>query len=116
MSGYVMDVFCGTSAFLALSWNWSKTSPPVHIYCSDMWEENFIPQIYEICDMFLGSMYHKIFKEDALAFSERAKELIALHGDWYVGEYFSYIRIWGSNTFHLLPRIVLDHMVLQELS
>ena len=40
--------------------------------------------------------------------------MIALHGDWYVGEYFSYIHIWGGNTVHLLPRIVMDRMVLQE--
>ena len=36
-------------------------------------------------------------------------------GDWYVGENFSYIRIWGSNTVHMLPRIVLDRLVLEEV-
>ena len=61
-------------------------------------------------------MYHKIFKADTLAFSERARALITLHDNWYVGEYFSYIIIWGSNTVHLFPRIVLDRMVLQEIA
>ena len=37
-------------------------------------------------------------------------------GDWYVGEYFSYIRIWRRNTFHLLPKIVPERMVLEEIS
>ena len=91
MSGYVLDVFCATYSFLAMGWNWSKTSPPVHIYCSYMWEDNFVPQIYEICDLFVGSMYHNIFKADAPYFCERVRALITLHGDWYVGEYFSYI-------------------------
>ena len=39
-----------------------------------------------------------------------------MYGNWYVGEYFSYIRIWGSNVVHFLPRIVPDRMVLQEFS
>ena len=42
--------------------------------------------------------------------------MIALHADWYVGEYFSYIIIWGSKIVHMLLRIVLDHMVLQEMA
>ena len=33
-----------------------------------------------------------------------------------MGEYFSYIRIWGSNTVHLLLRIVPDRMLLQEIA
>ena len=61
-------------------------------------------------------MYHKIFKEYAPTFSERACAFIYLHGDWYVIDYFSYIQIWGSNTVHLLPRIVPYPMVLQEVA
>ena len=79
-----------------------------------MWDGNFIPRVYELCDLFFGSMYYKIFKVDAPAFSESARELISYYGDWYVGEYLSYIRVWGRNIVHLLPRIVLDRMVLQE--
>ena len=99
-----------------MGWNWQKNSPPIHIYCSNMWKDNFLPCIYDICDLFLGSMYHKIFKVDAPTFSERATALITLHGDWYVGEYFSYFRIWGSKMIHLLPIIVPDRMVLHEFS
>ena len=116
MSGYVMDVFCATSSFPAMGWNWSKTSPLVHIYCSDMWEDNFVPWICEICDLFLGSMYQIIFREDAPTFFERAKDLISLHGDWYVGEYLSYIRILGNNKVHMLPIILPDRLVLQEVA
>ena len=52
MSGFVMDEFYVTSPFLTLNWNWDKNCPPVHIYCSDIWEDNFIPRVYEICDLF----------------------------------------------------------------
>ena len=50
-------------------------------------------------------MYQKNFKEDTPSFLERAGALIALHGDWYVGVYFSFIIIWGRNTVDLLARI-----------
>ena len=56
-----------------------------------------------------------IFRGDAPTFSERPRALISIMGDWYVGEYFSYICVWGRNTVHLLMRIGPDRMVLQEI-
>ena len=88
-----MDVFCTTSKFPNLGWNWENNCPPVHIYCFDWWEDNFFHRIYDLCDLFLGSMYHMIFKADAPTFSAKSMALIVVHGDWYVGEYFSYFRI-----------------------
>ena len=57
-------------------------------------------------------MYFKIFKVDDAAFSKGARELNSLYGDSYVGEYLYYIKIWGRNIAHLLPKIVPNHMVL----
>ena len=108
LSRYVIDVFCATSSFPAMGWNWTRTSPLVHIYCSDMCEDNFFHLIYEISDHLIGSIYQMIFKGDAPTFSERTRALISLMGDWYVGEYFSYIWIWGRNTVHLLSKIVSE--------
>ena len=45
MSRYVVDVFCVTSSFPTMDWNWTKTSPLVHIYYSDMWEVTFSSDI-----------------------------------------------------------------------
>ena len=81
-----------------------------------MWDDNFIPHVYELHDLFLRSMYCKSFKVDAPAFSQKSRGLISNYGDWYIGEYLSYIRIWGSNIVHLLLRIVPDRMVLQEFA
>ena len=102
-----------TSLFPDLCWNWQKDCPPVHIYFSDMWEDIFVPYIYDICHLFLGSMCHNIFKGNAPTFSVTTRDSISLHD---VGEYFSYFRIWGSNTVHLLSRIVPNCMVLQEFA
>ena len=37
-------------------------------------------------------------------------------GDWYVGEYFTYIKVYGSNTAHMFPKVILDRLVLEEIS
>ena len=100
-----------------MGWNWTRFGHPIHIYYSAvLWEFNLIPLIYDICDHFISSSYHSIFKGDAPRFSDRARALISTMGDWYVSEYFAYIRIWGSNTVHLLPRIDPDRMVLEDIS
>ena len=57
LSGYVMDVLYATSSFPMMGWNWTRTSPLVHIYYSVLWEDKFVPKIYEICDHFIGSIY-----------------------------------------------------------
>ena len=46
----------------------------------------------------------------------KAKNLIATIGDWYVGESFAYIRVWGSNTTHMLPKFVPNRLVIEEIS
>ena len=113
LSRYVIYVFYPMFSFPTMGWNWTKTSPLIHIYCSALWEDNFIPHIHEICYQFIGLMYQIFFKGDAPNFLKRAKALISLMGDWYVGEYFPYIGFWGSNTVHWLPRILPNRMVLQ---
>ena len=65
---YVMDVFCATFPILAMGWNWTRIGPLAHIYCSPSWEDNFIPIIYDICDHFMGSIYHNLLNEDASTF------------------------------------------------
>ena len=37
-------------------------------------------------------------------------------GDWYVGESFTYIMVFGNNASHMLPKFVLDKLVLEEIS
>ena len=59
LSAYVMDVFYAGLPFLAVAWNWASVGPPVHIYCSVLWEDNFIPLIYDICDHFICHVYKK---------------------------------------------------------
>ena len=73
-------------------------------------------RFYDICESFLGRVYFFIFNKEAPAFSPKAKSLIATMGDWYVGESFTYIRVYGSNAAHMFPKVVPDRLVLEELS
>ena len=73
-------------------------------------------RFYKICENFLGRIYFLIFKREAPAFSLESKNLIATMGDWYVGESFAYIMVWGRNTAHMLPKVALDRLVIEEIS
>ena len=90
--------------------------PPVHIYHSKLWESNYVANFYDICESFLGRVYFLIFKKEAPAFSLEAKALIATMGDWYVGESFTYIRVYGSNIAHMFHKVIPDRFVLEEIS
>ena len=92
------------------------TSSPMHIYHSKLWDRNYVARFYDICESFLSRVYFLIFNKEALAFSPKAKSLIAIMGDWYVGESFTYIRLYGSNASHMFPKVVPDRLVLEEIS
>ena len=61
-------------------------------------------------------VYFMLYKKDSPRLFEHAKSLVSTMGYWYIGEYFTYIIIWGSRFVHLLPRIVPDKMVLEEVA
>ena len=71
---------------------------------------------YDICENFLYRFYFLIFKKEAPAFSLESKTLIAMMGDWYVHESFAYIRVFGSSASHMLPKVVPDRLVLEDIS
>ena len=78
--------------------------------------KKYVVRLYDICESFLGRVYFLIFNKEAPAFSPEAKAFIATMGDWYVGESFTYIRFYGSNTAHMLPKFIPDSLVLEEIS
>ena len=61
-------------------------------------------------------VYFLIFNKEAPAFSPEANSLVATMGDQYVVESFTYISVYGSNSSHMLPKVVLDRLVLEEIS
>ena len=96
--------------------NWVLPTPPIHIYQSELWDTNYVTNFYDICESFLGQVYLLIFNKEALALSPESKTLIAKMGYWYVSESFTYIKLFGSNVAHMLPKMVPDRLVLEEIS
>ena len=88
----------------------------MHIYHSKLCNRTYVARFYDICESFLGRVYFLVFNKESPAFSPEEKALIATMVDWYVGEYFTYIRVYGSNAAHMLPKGVLDRLVLEEIS
>ena len=80
-SAFVIDVFYTDFQYPNLGWNWTLSAPPVPIYHAEMWDTNYVPRFYDICEKFLGRIYFLIFKKEALAFSTKAKNLIATMGE-----------------------------------
>ena len=115
-SAFIYDILCTQFEYPNLGWKWSFSAPPVSIYYSELWDTNYAPRFYDICQYLLGTIYFLIFKKEAPAFSPEATGLIGIMGDWYVGENFLYIRIWGSNIVHMLPKIVPNGLVLVEVA
>ena len=77
LSTYIMEVFFLDMPFLAMGWDWKKFGPPIHIYCSALWEDNFITLVYDIFDHFVGSISQNNFKQDAPTFPDQPKTLIS---------------------------------------
>ena len=113
---FIFYVFCTEFQYPKLGWNWTLMAPLVPIYYSKLWDTNYAARLYDICEHFLTSIYFSIFEMEAPAFSTEARNFIATMGDWYVGELFSYIKIWDGNTIHMLTRIVHNRLVLEEVA
>ena len=110
---YIVDIFCPKFHYPNLGWSRVLPALPIHIYHAELWNTNYVTKFYDICENFLGWVYFLIFKKEAPAFSPKSKNIIATMGDWYVSESFSYIRVFGISTSHMIPKVVTNRLVLE---
>ena len=80
-SSFIIDVFCIEFQYPHLGWNWTLQTPPVPIYYSTLWDNNYMPSFYDICEYFMGTIYFKIFKVQDPSFSPKARALISTMGN-----------------------------------
>lgn len=117
MSAFLVDAVCSSNSFPLMGWTWKPDMPPVHIYCCELWASNFRKHIYEICDNFMAPLHSLIFNKPAPRLSIEARNTIRSIGDWYIEEFYTYIRILGHTSApHLLPKYVPDRLVLREIA
>ena len=61
-SAFIYDILCVEFEYPNLGWKWSFLAPPMPIYYSELWDTNYAPRFYDICQHFLGTIYFLIFK------------------------------------------------------
>ena len=60
-SAYLMDVLCASNSFPGMKWAWNPQSPPIHLYCKELWKENNLREMYIICNHFLAEAHQLLF-------------------------------------------------------
>ena len=78
-----MHTVCASFSYLDMNWHWTKENPPIHIMYSNLWEDNYRPHTYDICDNFISDVHLDIFKKNAPRLFENALSLVATMGNWY---------------------------------
>ena len=56
-AGYMLDALSTSNPFPGLNWSWTLRSPPIHLYCKELWRENNYKEMYTICDQFIAPAY-----------------------------------------------------------
>jgi hypothetical protein len=117
MSAYLIDAIYSSIQFPALDGIGTKINLLVHIYCSNLWNINYKKYLYNICDYFLAPLYTIIFGFPRYKISKEAMAGMKGIEYWYLGKYYTYIRVYGSTGApHLFPYFVQDHLLMREIS
>jgi hypothetical protein len=117
MSSYLLDVVCASNCFPGMGWYWNPTSFPIHVYCFQLWEKNYRRHFYDICDNFMAPLYVMIYNQNPLRLSPKSMQVVKDIGDWYIGKYYTYVRIYGcASAPHLLPKYIPDKLVVREIA
>jgi hypothetical protein len=108
MSSYLIDVVCSSISFPTMGWDWNPSLPPIHIYFSELWDNNYKRYLYDICDHFMAPLFSVIFNHHPHRLSQGVIEDLKDIGDWYMGKHYTYIRVFGcTHAPHILPKYVL---------
>ena len=58
---YLMHILCASNSFSGMKWAWTPQSPPIHLYCKELWKENNYKEMYSICNHFLAEAHQLLF-------------------------------------------------------
>lgn len=96
-----------------MGYGWQPRDPPIQAYCQDLWEQKYCIHYHKICEKILIPLYQLLFHALVPCMSEKTMAVVGRIGGWYVMENGMYIRIYsGTKAPHLLPRFILDKLVL----
>jgi hypothetical protein len=118
MSAYIMDAICYKTPFPLMNWSWTpKSSEPIHIYHSKLWEENEKDHFYEIFHNVIIPIHEVLYGNPPPRISEQIMGNLGAIADWYIEESFSYIRVYGCFASpHALPKFLPDRLICREVA
>lgn len=103
MSSFVMDAICFYSKFPNMRWKWTVQNPlHIHIYHKILWESQFHPHFYKICQGVMLPIHKTVFDRTTPRFSKDSKVEILLVSRWFEVEKFTYIRVFGIMSSHIM--------------
>ena len=112
-----MNVMCASLEFPSLGWKWESILPLIHVYCKMVWDTKYKEDYELICKGLFPTLYQVLFGDEAPCLSLEGKKIVKEYGDWYMTPDRVYIKISGSTKpLHQLPHLVLDSLLLQEIS
>jgi hypothetical protein len=117
MSTYMIDAICSSIQFPKLGWNWDRSQPPIHVYCSQLWSINFRQHFYDICNLFLSPLHSILFVFPRHMISFEARNGMKGVVDWFFYKYYSFIRVYGTTGApHILPYFIPDRLLMREIA
>jgi hypothetical protein len=82
-----------------------------------LWDINYKKYIYDIYEYFLVPLFIIIFNHPPHRVSQGAIIVIKEIGDWCIGKYYTYFKIYGcSQAPHILPKYVPKKLLAKEIA
>ena len=116
MSAYLLDMAMAQINFPDIGLSWVGNPIPIHELFFMLWADNYIPNIYTICDKIITRVHAVLFGQVPRRISPEAALTIKHLGHWYLEEFFTIIRIAGKEEISYLPCFVPDRLALREIA
>jgi hypothetical protein len=100
-----------------MGWEWNPSDPLIHIHCKLLWGHKYIFEYQKIYKEFIIPLYEILFYKLMPFMTGKCLTIVGRVGYWYLFEYGTYIRVYGTmKATHMLRKFTPDMLVLQEIT
>ena len=104
--------------FPTKGWKWTLQDPyPIHLSHKIIWESHYIPHFDKIFHAVVLPLHQIIFNKKGPRFSQEAATDLFTVGKYFIEEWFTCIKVFGSTTDpHVLPLYVSNKLLAREIA
>jgi len=104
--------------FPTMGWKWTLQDPyQIHLSHKQIWESHYIPHFYKTFHVVVLPLHQMIFNKKAPWFSQKAAVDLPTVSKYFIEEWFTYIRAFGSiDDPHVLPLYVSDKLLARDIA